>query len=192
MGSDFIIQLYKDQRTVFSLQEIAMLVDESDFSKLKQRINYFVRTRKIKRLRKGIYAKENYRKEELACKIYTPSYISLAYVLRKAGIIFQYDTSITVISYLSRKIEVDNHLLIYRKLKNDILYNSSGIVMGNNGVNTATPERAFLDLLYLNKTYSVNSVSSLNKNSIFELLPLYQSKSLKKRVTNIYHEDRYQ
>ena len=192
MGSDFIIQIYKDQRTVFSLQEIAMLVDESDFSKLKQRINYFVRTRKIKRLRKGIYAKENYRKEELACKIYTPSYISLAYVLRKAGIIFQYDTSITVISYLSRKIEVDNHLLIYRKLKNDILYNSSGIVMGNNGVNTATPERAFLDLLYLNKTYSVNSVSSLNKNSIFELLPLYQSKSLKKRVTNIYHEDRYQ
>jgi hypothetical protein len=192
MGSDFIIQLYKDQRTVFSLQEISMLVDESDFSKLKQRINYFVRTRKIKRLRKGIYAKENYRKEELACKIYTPSYISLAYVLRKAGIIFQYDTSITVISYLSRKIEVDNHLLIYRKLKNDILYNSSGIVMGNNGVNTATPERAFLDLLYLNKTYSVNSVSSLNKNSIFELLPLYQSKSLKKRVTNIYHEDRYQ
>ena len=122
MSNNFIIQLYKDQRTVFSLQEIAMLVDESDFSKLKQRINYYVRTRKIKRLRKGIYAKENYRIEELACKIFIPSYISLTYVLQKEGIIFQYDPSITLISYLSRKIEVDHHPLIYRKLKNDILY----------------------------------------------------------------------
>lgn len=192
MSNNFIIQLYKDQRTVFSLQEIAMLVDESDFSKLKQRINYYVRTRKIKRLRKGIYAKENYRIEELACKIFIPSYISLTYVLQKEGIIFQYDPSITLISYLSRKIEVDHHPLIYRKLKNDILYNSTGIVMDNNGVNTATPERAFLDLLYLNKTFYVDSVSFLNKNSIFELLPLYQSKSLIKRVTNIYNENRYQ
>jgi len=192
MSSDFIIQLYKDQRTVFSLQEIAILVDESDFSKLKQRINYYVRTRKIKRLRKGVYAKENYKIEEFACKIFTPSYISLSYVLRKEGLIFQYDTSITLVSYLSRKIEVDNHSFIYRKLKNDILYNSSGIVMDNNGVNTATPERAFLDLLYLNKTFYVDSISSLNKNKLFKLLPLYQSKSLIKRVTNIYNEDRYQ
>lgn len=192
MSNDFIIQLYKDQRTIFSLQEIAMLVDESDFSKLKQRVSYYVRTRKIKRLRKGVYAKENYKIEELACKIFTPSYISLAYVLRKEGIIFQYGTGITLISYLSRKIEVDNHSFIYRKLKNDILYNSSGIVMDNNGVNTATPERAFLDMLYLNKTFYVDSVSSLNKNSIFELLPLYQSKSLTKRVSDIYNEDRYQ
>jgi len=192
MSNDFIIQLYKDQRTVFSLQEIAMLVDESDFSKLKQRVSYYVRTRKIKRLRKGVYAKENYKIEEAACKIFTPSYISLAYVLRKEGIIFQYDTGITLISYLSRKIEVDNHSFIYRKLKNDILYNSSGIVMDNNGVNTATPERAFLDLLYLNKTFYIDSFSSLNENSIFELLPLYQSKSLIKRVTDIYNENRYQ
>ncbi len=188
MSSNFIIKLYTDQKTVFSLQEIAMLVDEPDFTKLKQRINYYVRTNKIKRLRKGIYAKENYSIEEFSCKIFKPSYISLEYVLQQAGIIFQYSTGITLISYLSRKIENKKYHFIYRKLKNEILYHSAGININDNGINIATPERAFLDILYLNKKYYFDSLRSLNKENIFKLLPIYQSNQLTRRVKKLLQE----
>ena len=44
--------------------------------------------------------------EELACTLYTPSYISLEYVLQKAGVVFQYDERITAVSYLRRSIDI--------------------------------------------------------------------------------------
>ncbi|MDD3331464.1 MAG: hypothetical protein WCS39_08090 [Bacteroidales bacterium] len=45
--------------------------------------------------RKGFYAKDNYNPEEIACLLYPPTYISLEYVLQGAGIVFQYDSTIT-------------------------------------------------------------------------------------------------
>ena len=186
MGADLIFELYKDKRTVFSLQEIAMLINESNFIRLKQRINYYVQTKKLKNLRRGIYAKENYSIEELACKIYKPAYISLEYVLQKAGIAFQYNSRITMLCYLSRTIEVDANSLIYRKIKNNVLYNTVGITRNNNGINIAIPERAFLDTLYLNTESYFDTIISLNKEVIFSMLSIYQSNQLQKRVQILF------
>ena len=99
-------------------------------------------------IRKGIYAKEGYKSEELACLLYTQAYISLAYVLQRNGIIFQYDSVITNISYLNREVFVDEQSIRYRQVKPKILLNKNGII-NNNNTNMATPERAFLDTLYL-------------------------------------------
>lgn len=185
MSTDLIYKLYSNTRTVYSLQEIAMLLNEPDAQKLKQRINYYVRTGKLKNPRKGIYAKENYSVEELACKVFKPSYISLEYVLQKSGVVFQYDSRITNISYLSRTISIDKTLYVYRKIKNDILYNSNGIIMNDNGVSIATPERAFLDTLYLNREYYFDTMKSLNQESILRILPIFQSDQLTKRVQKV-------
>ena len=149
MNKDFIFEIYKDKRTVFTLQEIAILVNEPDFGRLKQRIHYYVNTGKLQNIRRGIYVKENYSPEELACKIYTPAYISLDYVLQKSGMIFQYGEYITIVSYLRRVIHVDGNEMNYHKIKNTVLYNSAGITMHDNGISAASPERAFLDILYL-------------------------------------------
>jgi len=186
MGTDFIFEIYKDKRTVFSLQEIALLVNEPDFGRLKQRINYFVNRGKLKNIRRGVYAKDNYSPEELSCKIYTPSYISLDYVLQKSGVIFQYTSQITIVSYLSRILTVDGSSLRFRKIKNDILYNTSGITMHNNGINIAIPERAFLDTLYLNNEIYLDSKHSLKEDIINNLLVIYQSRKLNKMVANFF------
>ena len=77
MNADLIFELYKDKRTVFTLKEIALLINESNFIRLKQRIHYYVQTNKLKNLRRGIYAKDNYSPEELACKIYKPVYSNI-------------------------------------------------------------------------------------------------------------------
>lgn len=191
MNADLIFELYKDNRTVYTFQEIAMLLKESNSARLKQRIHYYVQIEKIKNLRRGIYAKENYSIEELACKIYLPSYISMEYVLQKAGIIFQYYKQITLISYLSRSVLVDENLLNFRKIKNNVLYNANGIIMNNTGINIASPERALLDILYLNKEFYVDSIKGLNKNIVINLLPMYQSNQLNKRLHNLLKDARY-
>lgn len=185
MSQDLIYKLYNDKRTVFTLQEIAMLVDEPNFNKLKQRINYYVRTGKIKNPRRSIYTKENYSVEELACKIYKPAYLSLEYILQKSGIVFQYNSSVTTISYLSRTINIDGSEFVFRKIKNKILYNTTGIIMYDNGISMASPARALLDTLYLNKEYYFDSMERIDKEKVLDLLPVYQSARLTNQVQKL-------
>jgi len=174
MIKDFIFEIYKDKRTVFNLQEIALIVREPDFARLKQRIHYYLKSGKLLNIRRGIYAKDNYSAEELACKIYTPGYISLDYVLRKSGMIFQYDEGITIVSYLSRSISIDGYEL-----------NAAGITVNDNGISIASPERAFLDILYLDKEFHFDSTHNLNLQIVLSLLSIYQSDQLSKRVKDL-------
>ncbi len=183
--TDIVLAIYRESRTVFRLKDIAILVNEESFQSLNKKLNYYVQTGKLENPRKGIYAKPGYNIEELACTIFTPSYISLEYVLQKAGIVFQYDSRITSISYLSRNIEVGNQQFVFRKIKWSALVNTSGIIRQSNHINIASPERAFLDLLYLAKDYYFDNLNPLNKQLIRKLLPVYQSKGLSRTVLKL-------
>lgn len=186
--TDVLFTIYNNNRTVYTFSNIALLTGESNAAKLSNKLNYYVHSGKLLNPRKGIYAKNNYNPEELACLLYTPSYISLEYVLQKAGVIFQYDERITAVSYLSRTVEIDKNVYQYRKIKNEILIDMSGIIRSNN-LNIASPERAFLDVMYLNASYYFDNINSLNKNVIYELLPVYNSKILTERINNIFKKN---
>ena len=190
-NNDLILSVFSDTRTVFTLNDVAMLIGESEFKKLNERLNYHVRKGKLLRPRKGIYVKPGYKPEELACTLYTPSYISLEYVLQKAGVVFQYDERITVVSYLSRSVDIEGRIYAYRKIKGEILIVTQGILQTGN-VNIATPERAFLDMLYLNKEYYFDNLAPLDKNLIIQLLPEYQSKTLTAKVKKLFANGSYQ
>ena len=183
--NDIVLAIYKDDRTVFRLNDIALLTGEQNFQSLNKKLNYYVRKNKLQNPRKGIYTKPGYNHEELACSVYTPAYISLEYVLQKAGIVFQYDSRITVVSYLSRSIGIQDKTYSYRKIKGELLVNTNGIIRQNNHVNIATAERAFIDILYLDKEYFFDNLAPLNKEFVSKLLPLYQSKELTRRVTKL-------
>jgi len=187
--NNIIFTVYKDIRTVFRLNDVALLAGETNFQSLNKKLNYYVRTGKLQNPRKGIYTKPNYNPEELACTIYTPSYISLEYILQKAGIIFQYDSRITAASYLSRSIEVAGRTYLFRKIKGEILVNTAGVIRQDNFINNATAERAFLDLLYLNTDYYFDNLNPLRKQLVYKLLPIYQSKALSVRVNKLLKND---
>ncbi|MDR1983428.1 MAG: hypothetical protein LBQ28_01185 [Prevotellaceae bacterium] len=165
-----------------------MLTSETNFNSINQKLNYYVRNKKILCPRRGIYTKLTYSHEELANKIYTPSYISLEHVLQKSGIIPQSDYSITSVCYLSRQITVDDKIFSYHKFKREILVNPLGVERVN-CINTACAERALLDLLYLGKQHSFNNLDSLNKRIINQLLPIYKSKKLSKLVKILLQND---
>ncbi len=187
--NNIILSIFQDEKTVFRLRDIALLVGEKDFESLNKKLNYYVRTNKLLNPRKGIYAKPNYSSEELACVLYTPSYISLEYVLQKAGVLFQFDSRITSVSYLSRNIEIEDKTFVYRKIKGEIMANTKGIVRQIDHVNIASSERAFLDLLYLNKDYYFDNLNPLNKTTVYNLLPIYMSKALTDRVKKLIPDD---
>ena len=180
---DILFEIYKDSRTVFRINDISLLINSSD-ALLYQKLNRLVKKGKLLNIRKGIYAKEGYKPEELACLLYTPTYISLAYVLQRSGIIFQYDSAITSISYLNREVSINEQSVQYRQIKREILLNTSGIINKNN-TNIATPERAFLDTLYLNGFFYFDNVKQLNVNKIYELLPIYNSTSIIRETEKI-------
>jgi hypothetical protein len=187
---NIIFEIYKNSRTVFRINDIALLMGNEKSSALCKLLNYYVQTGKLLNPRRGFYAKEGYKPEELACLLYPPTYISLEYVLQRAGVIFQYDSAITNISYLTRETEVDNQTFRYRQIKGEILTNTAGIILNKDNINIATPERAFLDILYLNKRFYFDNLHALDKQKIAKLLPLYNSQTLVKTVKKYSHEYR--
>ena len=179
---DILLNLYKDKATVFTMQGIAMAFGQGlDRDTLKNRIIRYVRSGDLLNPRKGFYAKPGYDEKELACLLYTPSYISLEYVLQRAGVVFQYSDEITSVGNLSRAVVIDGTCFLYRKIKGEILVNTAGITREGN-VNIASPERAFLDTLYLDSNYYFDRASSLNKEKVISLLPVYNSATLRQRV----------
>ena len=170
--------------SVFRFVDMSMLTGETNYNALNQKLNYAARNKKILNPRRGIYAKLTFSYEEVANKIFTPSYISLEYVLKQNGIIQQTDDTITSTCYLSRKIHVDEQAMSYHKFKSEILVHPLGVIR-KKSVNIATVERAFLDLLYLEKHYDFANLDIINKQSIKKLLPIYNSKKLSELVKKL-------
>lgn len=185
--NNFILSLYQDSRSVFRLIDIAMLVGEKNLESISKKINYYVQKGQLGNPRKGIYTKPGYTAEELACRIYSPAYISLDYVLQKSGISFQYDAAITLVSYLSRILSIDDKTVRFRKIKNPVLVNTLGIEKKTESINIASKERAFLDLIYLNPEIYLDNPDLLDQQAIQKILPIYQSKSMNKRVQEFFN-----
>jgi len=187
-SQNILLEIYKDKRNVFTVSDVAQLTGINNRTSLSWRLNYYVRQGQLLNPRRGVYTKQNYRIEELAACLYVPSYISFEYVLQRKGVVFQYDTKITMASYLSRTINIGDSEISYRKIKGEILVNMSGVDFID-GVFVASAERAFLDLFYLNPDFYFDNLSTLNKKKINELLPIYLSKALEKRVKNLLKND---
>lgn len=185
MKKDFLITLYQRPQTVFTLAELSMIFPELPYKNLKSKVSYFIRTGKLKRVRKGIYVKKNFDFWEMANKIYTPSYISFETILAKKGIVFQKYQTIFVASYLTRRLKVAGQKIFYRKLKNKVLLNRKGVDQ-KKACFVAQKERAFLDAVFLYKDYHFDNLKPLNWQKINEFAEIYESQALLKRVKDYY------
>ncbi len=183
MQDNILKIMLKSKQTVFSFKELLLLLKTDDVAALKSKLNYYIKNGDLHHIRRGLYAKDtNYDRLELATKILTPSYVSFETVLVSAGIIFQYYSAIFVASYQSREITCDGQTYIFKRIKPTILTNSQGIEN-----NSASTERAFLDLLYLNKEYHFDNLEPLNWDKVYGILPIYKNKSLEQRLSTLHN-----
>lgn len=178
--------LYKSGKTVFTVQEIRLLTQGvASPSSLPNRLSRLVLGGELLRLRQGVYALPSYDPLEFACKIQVPSYISMETVLRKHGVIFQYDNSITLASYQPKVIyNPSGEVFLFRKLSTSILINREGKIVTPQ-YTIATVERAFLDLCYVDKWRTYENIDPLDVEKVLDLLPIYNNKSLTQRVSSI-------
>ena len=183
-----ILNIIKSNNTVFSFKEILLAFGESNPALLRRRIYYYIKNGQLYGIRRGLYAKDkNYNKLELATKIFIPAYVSFETVLAEAGVTFQHYSQIFVASYQTKEIDCDGQIFSFKKLKTNILNNNSGIE--NKGFYPiASKERAFLDIVYLNKDYHFDNLSPLDWDKVFSILPMYENKRMTKKV-NQYYKD---
>lgn len=181
-----ILELFRNKSTVFSTDDVALILEETDKNKLYKKLKYYVKKGDLFRIRKGFYARNNkYDKKEFANKLYAPSYISLETVLLRKGVTFQWYDTIFSVGGLSRELEVDGQKYKYSKLKNDALTNTLGIKKEDNYY-IATRERAFLDRIYLNSKYYFDNLDELDWEKCFEIVKIYNKKTMLKRLESYY------
>jgi predicted transcriptional regulator of viral defense system len=188
MKRDYLLELMRAKNTVFSASEIALLWGESDANFVRKKIYRYVKAGKLYPLRRGIYAKDKkYDKYELATKVLTPAYVSLETVLARAGVIFQFYGQIFVVSYLTREMTIDGNLYSFKKIKDAILTNRAGIEAKENYF-IATPERALLDVLYLNKDYHFDNLINIDWDKVDMILPIYGGNKRIERLVKKFSE----
>lgn len=177
--------ILSSSRSVFNIQSLRMLTECENSQKLTQSLHYYIKEGKIRNPRRGIYTKASYNEQEMACSLFRPAYISLEYVLQRAGVVFQYDDAITCVSYLNRIVEIDDKTYQFRIINPELWIGMEGIEQHDN-ILIATPERAFLDMVYLSAgNCYFDNLHPLNKTKVKQLLPLYQSKVLTERATEL-------
>lgn len=185
---EYLDSILRSEKTVFTLKDVALLWQEGDDDSIRARLNYYVRSGSLHRVRRGVYVKDkNYDKLELAVRVFTPAYVSFETVLAREGLIFQYQDLITVASYLTREIVMDGQKYEYRKIKDSVLTNTDGVMQQEN-LWIASRERAFLDVLYSKTDYHFDNLRSVNWDTVESLLPIYDNKRLTKKVRQIRKE----
>ena len=181
-------EILSSPRTVFNVQSLRMLTECEDSQKLTKSLHYYVKEGKIRNPRRGIYTKATFDEKEMACSLFRPAYVSLEYVLQRSGIVFQYDDTVTCVSYLNRIVEIGDKAYQFRIINPELWIGMDGIEQQDN-ILIATPERAFLDMIYLSAgNCYFDNLHPLNKIKVKQLLPLYQSKVLTERVTKLLNQ----
>lgn len=175
-------KLFQSSKTVLTNKDLALLWQENDQKNLNAKTAYYVKHKTLIRLNRGVFTKSReYDPRELATSLYLPSYISFETALREAGVIFQHSETIFAAATWSKTIVIGKNTFTFRQLKDAVLYNPSGIINQNN-YSIATPERAFLDMIYLFPQYYFDNLRSINWEICESLVRIYTNQQLIKRV----------
>ena len=82
---DVLNTILSSSRTVFTPQWLALMDSSRSRESIYDSLRYYARTGALRSPRSGIYTKSKYDEQEMACALLKPCYISLDYVLARAG-----------------------------------------------------------------------------------------------------------
>lgn len=182
---------------VFSLRDLRIL--EPDFR--QQYLSLWHTGDKVIRVARGFYFFSGEKMTEsrlmaAANRVYCPSYISLQSALSIYGLIPETVTAVTSVSTRkTRRIETPFGRLIYRTIK-PAAYSGYDVVLSNEfGFIIASPEKAIVDLLYLEPSIRTKedieeiriddqvALELLSRERLMRFADLFGSRTLLKRVS---------
>jgi predicted transcriptional regulator of viral defense system len=184
---EYLDIILRSNKTIFSIKDVAFLWSENNKEIIKKRLSKYTKGGRLIRVCRGLYAKDNnYNRLELATRINTPSYISFETVLAHNGINFQYYKEIFVASYVNREIIIDKQKYKFIHIKDFVLSNTKGIEHKDN-IAIASPERAYLDRMYVSKDYYLDNKDGIDKKKVLEIMQIYNNKRLEKKIKEYFN-----
>ena len=160
-----IAVLHRTGEVLFHAREIATLWAISDMNTLYTTLKRYCQNKILFRVHKGLYSLVALSKLEpmlMGLKaLHQFGYVSTETVLFREGLISQWPAVVTLVSAKSLRFVVGKNQYRTRKLKNDFLFQSEGIVV-KNGINMATLERAVADMLYFNPQFHFDVPKLIN------------------------------
>ena len=167
--SDRVRSLLKSSQDLFHTQDLALLWEIENRATLYNTIRRYVERGVLTRIHKGFYSKkplDQINPVELGIGyLHSFCYLSVEDILTKEGIISQDVPHITLISDTSEKFEINGYSYISRQMKDEYLFNESGIEQDNK-IKKAVPSRAVADMLYYNPDYHFDSPSLINWDEV--------------------------
>lgn len=137
----------------------------------------------LTKIQRGVYVTMNYDMWLLASRLDPKSYISMDTVLAREAIIATVPkgrVSVVRINKRNKRISTPAGEIVFHSMNRQFNF---GITTQTNGVNVATPERAYLDLLYFYQKgsrfvidpWTEVNLSKLNRPQIIKHLSLYKN-----------------
>lgn len=160
-----LTKLLQQKETIFHTQDLAIIWQITNKNTLYTTIKRYCQKKALFSLQKGMYSAIMPDKLDpllLGVKsLHGFAYVSCETILVQEGYINQQIDEITLISNISSHYKINQYHYRSRKLKEQFLYNPTGIIE-KNGVKMATLERAVADLLYFNAEISFDRQPNWN------------------------------
>lgn len=180
----YISTLLQSGHTIYTydfLQDILKITNRNTLKAIVQRLT---KAHILYPIYNGMRRLDAYDPLELACKLKSPSYISLETVLQKEGVIFQdYSKTTTLVWINTITMDISDHQYSFRKLKTDLLLNPLGIYT-TQVTAIASKERAICDILYYTPDYYFDHIWKIDIDLMQQLIPSYP-KSTQDRLYSI-------
>lgn len=183
--------LENTKEPIFSTQDLKNM----GYKVVNSRLSYLNKKNQITKLRNGLYIltakKEFVIPENIAFRLYEPSYISLEWALQAYGLIPEIVYNVTsVTAKTTRKFTNSFGLFIYKNIRADLFWGYKKEEKNGQSYLIAEPEKALLDYIYLNRSrigddeairelrLNQDILKSLDWNKINEYLRIFANKKL--------------
>jgi len=167
-----IIELNRIDRKVFHSNDLAILWNIANKNTLYTAIKRYVQKGVLIPIYKGLYSTVPISQldplELGRAIVHRYTYLTTESVLVQEGIISQAIYAHTFVSSISKRVTVGDSSFRFRKLKDEYLYNPTGI-LNNEGNLIATTERAVADMLYYNPKYHFDFSASIDFEKVKEM-----------------------
>ena len=154
--------LIKNDRKLYHTQDLALLWGISDRNTLYTTVKRYIARGILISVHKGLYSTVEISKlnqvELAVAMVHDFAYVSCETILTRSGIITQEVSALTLVSRKSAKFKAGNISVLVRKMKDELLYNSNGIVRVGN-IFEATAQRAMADMRYFAPNYHFDANS---------------------------------
>jgi predicted transcriptional regulator of viral defense system len=174
---DLLKEIKKFERDFFTIEDLEKI---TGFKRnyLYLQLSRWVKSEVLERIAKGIYIVPgaNIEIEKVASFLYPPNYLSFESALASYGILNLVPYTLTFATTRRTKTcTIKGREVVFRQIKEDLFFGYTE----KKGIYIATPEKAFLDQLYMVKkgvsTIPMNEIDlkKLSKNKIKKLLPSF-------------------